>query len=85
VCSLSFSSRLCRERERAHTNGAPKQCFHPSASRARFHDAETCVFAFKRLRVVDRGVRARLGTERVDGKRVDASLALVPYLAGNPC
>ena len=40
------------------------------ASRARFHDAETYVLTLKKSRVVDRGGRARRGTERVDGKRV---------------
>ena len=56
-----------------------EKCFRSSASRARFHDAETYVLALKKSRVVDRGGRARRGTERVDGKRVDASLTCVPY------
>ena len=56
-----------------------EKCFRSSASRARFHDAETYVLTLKKSRVVDRGGRARRGTERVDGKRVDASLTCVPY------
>jgi len=37
------------------------------------------VFALKKSRVVDRGVRARRGTERVDETRVDEKRAWVPY------
>jgi hypothetical protein len=37
------------------------------------------VFALKKSRVVDRGVRARRGTERVDVRRVDEKRACVPY------
>jgi hypothetical protein len=33
----------------------------------------------KKSRVVDRGGRARRGTERVDGKRVDGKRVCVPY------
>ena len=37
------------------------------------------MFALKKSRVVDRGVRARRGTERVDETRVDEKRAWVPY------
>ena len=37
------------------------------------------MFALKKSRVVDRGGRARRGTERVDGKRVDEKRVCVPY------
>ena len=54
-----------------------EKCFRSSASRARFHDAETYVLALKKSRVVDRGGRARRGTERVDVKRVDGKRVCV--------
>ena len=69
----SSSSRSPRARRRG------SKIIMVPASRARFHDAETYVLTLKKSRVVDRGGRARRGTERVDGKRVDASLTCVPY------